>query len=304
MGCRKLQYYFRDEANSDYHRGSAAHFEYSPFGKTTVASGSIPNRFVFRFSSEYHDSETNLVYYNYRYYSPELGRWLSRDPIGENGGWNLYGFVGNDGINGWDYLGGETIKWEDKEPQINWSDFEKGAINEHARIASGIKATAKPDCSLNKNESDCWECVCVSKNVKVYAFMHTKNSQKPKTPDDLKLFHEKGHFYINHRLALLIKPEIEAIKTSKAANDLTKAAAQIELCPLAKREWKDKLIALQHKKNAMKETTNNAYDEYVDHNNINEEKQKKYKEWLEKYLKDGLETDVKEYLEELKNKGH
>ena len=67
MGCRKLQYYFSDGANSDYHR----------------ASGTIPNRFVFRFSSEYHDSETNLVYYNYRYYSPELGRWLSRDPIGE-----------------------------------------------------------------------------------------------------------------------------------------------------------------------------------------------------------------------------
>jgi len=89
MGCRELQYYFRDGVNSDHHR----------------ASGSIPNRFVFRFSSEYHDSETNLVYYNYRYYSPELGRWLSRDPIGENGGWNLYGFVRNDGINNLDYLG-------------------------------------------------------------------------------------------------------------------------------------------------------------------------------------------------------
>jgi hypothetical protein len=45
------------------------------------------------------------VYYNYRYYSPELGRWLSRDPIGENGGWNLYGFVGNDGINKADFVG-------------------------------------------------------------------------------------------------------------------------------------------------------------------------------------------------------
>jgi len=102
MGCRKLQYYFRDGVNSD----SAAHFEYSPFGKTTVASGTIPNRFAFRFSSEYHDSETNLVYYNYRYYSPELGRWLSRDPIGERGGgYNLYGMVSNGVMNWWDRLG-------------------------------------------------------------------------------------------------------------------------------------------------------------------------------------------------------
>lgn len=36
---------------------------------------------------------------------PELGRWLSRDPIGEEGGLNLYGFVGNDGVNKWDMLG-------------------------------------------------------------------------------------------------------------------------------------------------------------------------------------------------------
>ena len=89
MGCRKLQYYFSDGVSSDYHRGS----------------GSIPNRFVFRFSSEYHDSETNLVYYNYRYYSPELGRWLNRDPIDEMGGANLYGMVFNDTVNLWDYLG-------------------------------------------------------------------------------------------------------------------------------------------------------------------------------------------------------
>jgi hypothetical protein len=31
--------------------------------------------------------------------------WPSRDPIGEQGGVNLYGFVGNDGVNKWDYLG-------------------------------------------------------------------------------------------------------------------------------------------------------------------------------------------------------
>jgi len=123
MACRELQYYFSNEANSDYHRGSAAHFEYSPFGKTTVASGSIPNRFAFRFSSEYHDSETNLVYYNYRYYSPELGGWLNRDPIGERGGENLYGFVGNDGINKVDFNGLWIIEI------LEWLGFYDGCCN-------------------------------------------------------------------------------------------------------------------------------------------------------------------------------
>jgi hypothetical protein len=42
--------------------------------------------------------------YGYRYYDPLTGRWPSRDPIGEKGGVNLYGFLGNDGINWWDYL--------------------------------------------------------------------------------------------------------------------------------------------------------------------------------------------------------
>jgi len=90
-----------------------AHFEYSPFGKTTVATGTVTNnkgenivnRFNFRFSSEYFDTESGLVYYNYRYYSPALGRWLSRDPIWEYGGINLYAMVGNDPANWWDWLG-------------------------------------------------------------------------------------------------------------------------------------------------------------------------------------------------------
>jgi RHS repeat-associated protein len=43
--------------------------------------------------------------YGYRYYDPVTGRWPSRDPIGERGGINLYGFVGNDGVNVWDRLG-------------------------------------------------------------------------------------------------------------------------------------------------------------------------------------------------------
>lgn len=46
-----------------------------------------------------------ITYYGYRYYDPVTGRWLSRDPIEEEGGYNLYGFIGNDGVNATDYLG-------------------------------------------------------------------------------------------------------------------------------------------------------------------------------------------------------
>jgi RHS repeat-associated protein len=48
---------------------------------------------------------SGLYYYGKRYYSPSLGRWLNRDPIEEQGGLNLYAFVGNDPVNAIDIIG-------------------------------------------------------------------------------------------------------------------------------------------------------------------------------------------------------
>jgi len=49
--------------------------------------------------------ETGLVYYNFRYYSPEMGRWMSRDMSGEQEGVNLYVICHNRLINGYDKYG-------------------------------------------------------------------------------------------------------------------------------------------------------------------------------------------------------
>ena len=46
-----------------------------------------------------------LNYYGYRFYSPELGRWLNRDLINEDDGMNLYSMLSNDLNNKMDYLG-------------------------------------------------------------------------------------------------------------------------------------------------------------------------------------------------------
>ena len=62
--------------------GIGAHYEYAPFGavtRTAKATGSkvdLIGANPWRFSSEFYDSELDLVYYNYRHYSPALGRWL------------------------------------------------------------------------------------------------------------------------------------------------------------------------------------------------------------------------------------
>jgi RHS repeat-associated protein len=74
----------------------SATYEYGPFGEVVRGSGAMARKNPFRFSTKYQDDETDLLYYGYRYYSASLGRWLSRDPMEERGGHNLYGFVQND----------------------------------------------------------------------------------------------------------------------------------------------------------------------------------------------------------------
>ena len=82
-----------------------ASFAYDAFGKTIIQSGSLADIFRHRFSTKYFDAETGLYYYGYRFYSPPLMRWLNRDPIGERGGMNLYGFCGNSSICRYDKYG-------------------------------------------------------------------------------------------------------------------------------------------------------------------------------------------------------
>jgi RHS repeat-associated protein len=80
-------------------------YEYDPFGNIAsgISGAGISN--PYRYSTKYHDQETGLAYYGYRFYSAGLGRWLSRDPMEEGGGVNLYGFVGNAPPNAVDGLG-------------------------------------------------------------------------------------------------------------------------------------------------------------------------------------------------------
>lgn len=84
-------------------------YEYGPFGEPVRVSGAQAKVNPFRWSTKYTDDESGLVYYGYRYYNASTGRWLSHDPIEENGGDNLYGYVGNDSIDYVDPFGLEEL---------------------------------------------------------------------------------------------------------------------------------------------------------------------------------------------------
>ena len=64
---------------------------YDAYGN--VNSGSVSTRYTY--TGREADTETGLMYYRARWYDPGQGRFISEDPIGLNGGVNLYGYVAN-----------------------------------------------------------------------------------------------------------------------------------------------------------------------------------------------------------------
>jgi RHS repeat-associated protein len=77
----------------------------------------------------YRDSESNGILCTYRFYDPEEGRWLNRDPIGYEGGINLYGYVANNPTN--------LIDPDGLNPYRDW--FVRNAPN----IARGASAAGR-----------------------------------------------------------------------------------------------------------------------------------------------------------------
>ena len=76
-----------------------------PFGEPLTTPTGVGMELPFRFSTKYADAETGLYSYIFRPYDPLTGRWLSRDPIEEEGGANLYGYVANTPTNAFDPFG-------------------------------------------------------------------------------------------------------------------------------------------------------------------------------------------------------
>jgi RHS repeat-associated protein len=70
---------------------------YSAFGETNILIEAVEN--PLRFPGQYYDKETGLHYNYFRYYGPRVGRYLTPDPIGLEGGINPYIYVLNDPLN-------------------------------------------------------------------------------------------------------------------------------------------------------------------------------------------------------------
>ena len=76
----------------------ALRLDYDAFGNVSQQDTN-PGFQPFGFKSGLYDPDTGLVHFGARWYDPETGRWISKDPILLEGGLNLYVFCGNDPVN-------------------------------------------------------------------------------------------------------------------------------------------------------------------------------------------------------------
>jgi RHS repeat-associated protein len=85
---------------ADWHASRiVAAYDYDAFGRLRRADGAYAVVNPFRYSTKFQDDESGLIDFGRRFYDPDLGRWLSRDPLQEAGGLNLYAYVENNPAN-------------------------------------------------------------------------------------------------------------------------------------------------------------------------------------------------------------
>ena len=90
---------------TDASGADVAHYRYDAWGNTLEAVGPRAGENPYRFSTKEVHAASGLIDFGLRFYSPSMGRWINRDPLGEEGGINLYAMVGNSPVNGVDEYG-------------------------------------------------------------------------------------------------------------------------------------------------------------------------------------------------------
>lgn len=164
-------YYSRDHLGSvremlDSGGNVQARYDYDPYGRRTRVSGTVDSEFGF--TGHLYHVETGLHLTMYRGYDAGLGRWLSRDPIGESGGLNLYGYVGNNPVLYVDPLG--LVRWGDAGRAglgvvVNWIGLGVGfglaAVPEPTLLTkvAAVAVTTKSGYGLGANLTNFWSAL-------------------------------------------------------------------------------------------------------------------------------------------------
>jgi RHS repeat-associated protein len=174
-GVQESFYYLQDILGStvaltDTDGNVVERYFYEPYGTTIITDGDGSNT---RTSSTYsnpimwtgqrYDSNNNLYHFWARTYSPELGRWLQRDPLGYVDGMNLYEYVSSNPMTFLDSLGLEINWWN----PFTWGNPTKSDDEWHGMMkknrdmlldkVKGDDLQARRDrAAINKIHDDAW----------------------------------------------------------------------------------------------------------------------------------------------------
>ena len=145
-------------------------YRYTAFGESEILSpdGALrPHSALgnpWQYASKRLDEETGFVHFGLRYYAPDLGRWISPDPIGTEDGPNLYAYVKNSPLNYFDQFGlfvmpfpstlsyaNESIKWMAASLQPSPKEF-------NSTISYFPMETAMRDSNIEQRDRLCNYC--------------------------------------------------------------------------------------------------------------------------------------------------
>jgi RHS repeat-associated protein len=116
-----------------------ARYDFAPYGQRTKLAGDLDSDFGF--TGHYEHAASGLTLAPFRAYDSALGRWLSRDPIEESGGMNLYGYVGGTPVSLVDPDGAAPAEWAESFDSASTSAEAELIANPHAWVRNGAVST-------------------------------------------------------------------------------------------------------------------------------------------------------------------
>ena len=160
-------FYYHSDANGNVtalinqSTNLVAQYRYDPFGNLVAQTGPLAEGNLYRFSSKEFHQASGLYYYGYRFYDPNLQRWVNRDPSGSKDGPNLHAFCHNGAVNAFDTDGQLSFPGYDLAANI-WLAFQeqlhalrvftatwaKYDYNMSMSDRMGIRADVQKDCFL------------------------------------------------------------------------------------------------------------------------------------------------------------
>ncbi|WP_372845273.1 RHS repeat-associated core domain-containing protein [Pontiella sp.] len=232
-------------------------YEYTAYGETKVfdssgnelAASALGNRYTFQ--GREIDWATGLYYFRARWYDPDNGRWLSKDPIGIAGGLNLYEAFGNNPVNSIDPDGlwnlwnpatwgigngyGETFgnSLNPFGSSANWGAAAEGAVGGAAAWVDGVLPFVDPFEDVYTDE-----CGNVSSDYKASRFFGgvSRDALLVAGGAGVASAFNRGIIVNGHRVIQVHKHTL-SMKVLKNAGYSRKVAGQLRNTPLWHANW-------------------------------------------------------------------